>query len=84
MSKTEDEPEIMLEVCVDSVESAKAYVAFSRCFWIHCKYHSIPRLMPLQRCRWRCPTFGTVRIVSLWGRRHSKYGTRQGGQARVP
>ena len=27
MSKTEDEPEIMLEVCVDSVESAKAYVA---------------------------------------------------------
>lgn len=28
MSKPEDEPEIMLEVCVDSVESAKAYVAF--------------------------------------------------------
>jgi hypothetical protein len=30
MSPTEDEPEIMLEACVDSVESAKAYVAFSR------------------------------------------------------
>jgi hypothetical protein len=28
MSKPEDEPEIMLEVCVDSVDSAKAYVAF--------------------------------------------------------
>jgi len=30
MSKPEDEPEVMLEVCVDSVESAKAYVAVPR------------------------------------------------------
>lgn len=30
MSQTEDDPEIMLEVCVDSVESANAYVAISR------------------------------------------------------
>ena len=29
MSQTEDDPEIMLEVCVDSVESANAYVAIS-------------------------------------------------------
>jgi hypothetical protein len=45
MSKPEDEPEIMLEVCVDSVESANAYVAISRCFVILCKHQGIPRLM---------------------------------------
>ena len=45
MSKTEDDPEIILEVCVDSVESAKAYVAISRCFAIHRKYQGVPRLM---------------------------------------
>jgi len=44
MSNLEDEPEIMLEVCVDSVESAKAYVAIS-CFMVPCKCQGIPRLM---------------------------------------
>ena len=45
MSKPEDEPEIMLEVCVDSVESANAYVTIFRCFVVLRKHQGSPRLM---------------------------------------
>lgn len=46
MSKTEDEPEIMLEVCVDSVESAKAYVAVCDTLQVW-QYPSINALLAL-------------------------------------
>jgi hypothetical protein len=83
MSTPEDEPEIILEVCVDSVESAKAYVAICRPSAL-CKHQGIPRLMLPQCCGWRCPTSGTVRVISLRRRCHPEYGTRQGDQASVP